>query len=293
MKKQIVFACVSFALVLMLSFAAFAADPIFMYASEGKNKGMAMTESAESYGGKYVYGTDDETYIDYTFTITEPGDYIIWARVQATDNAHNSILYQMDDQVKPFSTATPNIFDFHDEFWGIQDVLNPYRDPRDNFYNPDVHNSEDFFNIWYFMPIGYRYQDPDDEGLFYKYTADVFTLGAGEHTLRIFCRIAEPESFFDMFIVTNDFGYNPNNVGGDPKLAWLAANPPPPPPTEEAPVEEAPTEPPAAQEQTPPPVAATPQAPPTSDNTAAYVLTAVLAAAALSLSKALRRKTKA
>ncbi|MCL2517100.1 MAG: hypothetical protein FWF15_00925 [Oscillospiraceae bacterium] len=226
MKKRIIFAGMILALIFTLSLPVIAADPIFIYASEGKNNGMVLTGDAESYTGKYVSGFEDGTYIDYTFTITEPGDYIIWVRVWAAFDNSNSLLYHMNGKASANSVTFAdniNTFDMYDALWGEQDVINPNRPAWDNFYNPDIHNGEDWYGVWYWMPICYR--GVSDEISFYKYTTDLFTLGAGDHTLTIYTRILEPDARFDMFVVTNDLKYNPNDANGDPKSAWIAANP--------------------------------------------------------------------
>lgn len=253
-----VFLCMALALILALSTAVLAADPIFIHASSGKNNGMVLTDSAESYSGKYVSGFEDETGIDYTFSITEAGDYIIWARVWAAGDANNSLLYHMDGKASPNSVTfgdNINTFDTWDALWGEQDVINPNRPAWDRFYDPDKHNSEEWYEVWYWMPICYR--GVSDEISFYKYTTDMFSFGAGEqHTLTVYTRILEPDTRFDMFVVTNDLSYDPNAVGGDPEAAWIAAHPPV---VEEAPPEEPPAEVPA---DTPEPAPVAPVEPP-------------------------------
>ncbi|MCL2816482.1 MAG: hypothetical protein FWD23_17945 [Oscillospiraceae bacterium] len=278
MKKRVIFLCVTAALILTLSLTALAADPIFIYASEGKNKGMVLTDSGESYSGKYVSGDTDETYIDYTFNIAEAGDYIIWARVWASGDANNSLLYHMGGKASPNSVTFAdniNTFDMRDALWGEQDVLNPNRPSWDNFYDPDIHNSEDWYGVWYWMPICYR--GVSDEISFYKYTTDRFSLGAGDHTLTIYTRISEPDARFDMFIVTNDLSYDPSKAGGDPKTAWLAAHPAAAEEPEPA-AEEAPAEPAAVPEPAAPAPEPAPPAPQTGDPFLIFQVTALLAA---------------
>ena len=270
--KKILSILLAIALVLALlpavalpALPALAADPIFIHASSGQNKGMVMTDSAESFSGKYVSGFEDGTGIDYKFNITEAGDYIVWARVWAAGDANNSLLYHMNGKASANSVTFAdniNTFDMRDALWGEQDVINPNRPAWDKFYDPDIHNSEDWYGVWYWMPICYR--GVSDEISFYKYTTDRFALGAGDHTLTVYTRILEPDARFDMFVVTNDLSYDPNKVNGDPEAAWIAANPPPAAP-EAAP--EAPAAAPEAQEQPP---AAAPEAPaarPPSPNT--------------------------
>lgn len=289
MKKQIICAFMTLALLLTLSITALAADPIFIHASSGQNKGMVMTDDAESFSGKYVSGFEDGTSIDYTFNITEAGDYIVWARVWAALHDSNSLLYHMNGKANPNSVTFAdniNTFDMHDEFWGEQDILWPGRPSWDNFYNPDIHNSEEWYKKWYWMPICYR--GVSDEISFYKYVTDRFALSAGDNTLTIYTRILEPDARFDMFIVTNDLSYNPNNINGDPELAWIAANPPPAEVVEEAPAAETPEA--QEQQEQPPAVASPPRAPATSDNAAFLVWAAALAAAAVSAITAIRRR---
>jgi len=275
MKKRIIFAGMILALIFTLALPVIAADPIFIYASEGKNNGMVLGNDVESYTGKYVSGFEDGTYIDYTFTITEPGDYIIWARVWAAFDNSNSLLYHMDGKASANSVTfgdNINTFDMWDALWGEQDIINPNRPAWDIFYNPDIHNSEDWYGVWYWMPVCYR--GVSDEISFYKYTTDLFSLSAGDHTLTIYTRILEPDARFDMFVVTNDLKYNPNNVNGDPKLAWIAANP--------AIIEEEPAAEVQTQAPTSPPTAAQ-----TSDNIFVLIVISIIA---ISISTMLHRR---
>jgi hypothetical protein len=261
-------------LIFALSLTALGASFVFIEAESGQNNGMGIIDDGAAYSGKCIVAQTTDDTIEYAFDIENAGKYVIWARVYGVDSTMNSFLYSMDGE--RFNDAML-IFDLY-ELVDLSNTDDPYYDP--------VISTDEMYEQWYWMRVNWR-DNSDDPAIWHN--TKIFDLSAGSHSLLFQAR--ELESRIDKMIITDDLGYDPKTISGDPEvpyreeLARLAAEKAAAEAAEAA-ANETPEEP-VAPAEPPPPAPAVPQ---TSDNAMVLVLVCVLALAAVAAAKGFKIK---
>lgn len=129
----------------------------------------------------------------FRFDVSEPGNYIIWGRVQAPSGSSNSFYVAVDDSL-------PTVWDI---------------------YGPD---SENRAHHWTWDRV--RTRGTEDYGIQAPVSYNTYTLEPGRHTLTIKAR--EKGTRIDHILITNDLAYRPRGMGNapagtEPDYIWIEA----------------------------------------------------------------------
>ena len=183
-----------------------AGDFIFIEAESGKNSGMNIASDAGAYSGKCIVSKDAEDTMEYTIDIANPGEYVIWARVYAENEADNSYLYSLNGDL--FNGTDMWIFDFYE--------FNAQPTPSDRYYDPLLQGADLYFQ-WYWMRMDWRDTNVDPA---VWWNMKFFDMKAGANEFLLKTR--EIGAKIDKFIVTNNLDYDPKLIVGDPEASYLA-----------------------------------------------------------------------
>ena len=137
---------------------------------------MQDSDDVKAFGGVFVQ-SDNATHGTATFHIAVPAqaNYVVWCRVKATDNLHDSFFVSMDG-------GTEDIFDAAQGSWG-----------------PD----------WQWSRVNGR----GSSGVPLSIDPRVFHLGTGSHTLKV--RVRNADTPLDRVIITSDMAYVPTEGDSD------------------------------------------------------------------------------
>jgi len=113
---------------------------IWMEAEDGSlYTPMEIASDPNATAGSYVWvpkGAGDGGYAEYTFEITDPGDYVIWSRIIANDGSSDSFLVSVDGE----TDITWHTKQGGEETWTWDVVsIRSYADVRDAS-NPNIYN---------------------------------------------------------------------------------------------------------------------------------------------------------
>ena len=203
--KQIMFLLMTALLILTLSLPVLA-EFVFIEAESGKTSNFPIIDNAGAFNGKAIEAQTADDEIVYTFNIEKAGKYTIWARVWGVDSTMNSFLYSLNGDM--FNDALW-IFDLYEAVGEISNDADPYYDP--------MINTSDLYETWYWMRINWR-DNSGDPAIWHN--TKIFDMKAGENTLLIKAR--ELSSRIDKLIITDDLGYDPKTISGDPEAPYLA-----------------------------------------------------------------------